>query len=99
MKKFETPIVAHIPGVGQNLQYHMKNDIQYRCKKPVTLYSAQSPYNAGKIGLQWLLFKPDLEQQQAVKSVDSLEAVHVLNIHQTSKSFCFLLWSMIMDVS
>ena len=60
LNKLDIPIVAHLPGVGQNLQDHPRTDIQYRCKKPVSLCSAQSPYNSIKTGLQWLLFKSGL---------------------------------------
>ena len=56
LKTLGIPIVAHLPGVGQNLQDHTKFELQYRCTKPVTLHSYLSPYNSVKIGLQWLLF-------------------------------------------
>ena len=60
LKRLGVPIVAHLLGVGQSLQDHPRTDIQYRCKKPVSLCSAQSPYNSIKTGLQWLLFKSGL---------------------------------------
>ena len=60
LKRLGIPIVAHLPGVGQNLQDHPQIYIQYRCKQPVTLYSALSPFNALKIFLQWHLFKTGL---------------------------------------
>ncbi|XP_060552958.1 choline dehydrogenase, mitochondrial-like [Ruditapes philippinarum] len=59
LAKLDIPVVANIPGVGENLQDHLDLCIQYRCTKPVTLYSAQwkFPHNMIKIGLQWFLFR------------------------------------------
>nr|CAB3230510.1 choline dehydrogenase, mitochondrial [Phallusia mammillata] len=54
LKKLDIPTVAHLPGVGQNLQDHLELYVQHKCKKPITLYSAQQPFNMVKIGLEWL---------------------------------------------
>ena len=56
LKRLNIPVVAHLPGVGQNLQDHAQVYVQHRCKKPITLYSSQSAFNTVKIGLQWYLF-------------------------------------------
>ena len=69
LKNLDIPVVAHLPGVGQNLQDHSKVDLQYRCKKPITLYSALSPFNAVKIGLQWFLSKEGLGTTSGVDAV------------------------------
>ncbi|XP_078495189.1 choline dehydrogenase, mitochondrial [Ciona intestinalis] len=54
LKDLNIPVVAHLPGVGQNLQDHLELYVQHKCKKPITLYSAQQPVNMVKIGLEWL---------------------------------------------
>ncbi|XP_045160605.2 choline dehydrogenase, mitochondrial-like [Mercenaria mercenaria] len=59
LMKLDIPVIANLPGVGDNLQDHLDMCIQYKCTKPITLYSAQwkFPHNMVKIGLQWILFK------------------------------------------
>ena len=49
--------VAHLPGVGRNLQDHLNFNLQYRCKQPVSYYWATRPLGKLRVGLQWLLFK------------------------------------------
>ena len=57
LKKLDIPVVANLPGVGENLQDHLEMYIQYKCLKPVTLYIAQwkFPHHMVRIGLQWFL--------------------------------------------
>jgi choline dehydrogenase len=47
------PVVADLPGVGQNLQDHPLIDVEYQCNEPVTLYKADNFKNI----LNYLLFK------------------------------------------
>jgi choline dehydrogenase len=47
-------IVHHLPGVGENLQDHLEVYVQYRCKKPVSVYPALQWWNKPWIGFQWL---------------------------------------------
>ncbi|OCT58656.1 choline dehydrogenase, mitochondrial [Xenopus laevis] len=54
LKKLGIPVVAHLPGVGQNLQDHLEVYIQQQCLRPITLYKAQKPMNMIRIGLEWL---------------------------------------------
>lgn len=56
LRKLDIPVVANLPGVGENLQDHLELYIQYKCLKPVTLYTAQwkFPHNMIKIGLEWI---------------------------------------------
>ena len=53
-------VVADLPGVGQNLQDHLEIYVQHACTQPITLYSAQKPWNKLWIGLNWLLLKRGL---------------------------------------
>ena len=48
------PVVADLPGVGENLQDHLELYVQYACKQPVSLYPALSPWRQPFIGAQWL---------------------------------------------
>jgi choline dehydrogenase len=52
--------VVQLRGVGENLQDHLETYVQYACKEPITLYSAQRPLAKLGIGLQWLLFQSGL---------------------------------------
>jgi choline dehydrogenase len=48
--------VAHdLPGVGENLQDHLEFYFQVAVTKPVTLFSAMSPFAKALIGMRWLL--------------------------------------------
>ncbi|XP_063967919.1 choline dehydrogenase, mitochondrial-like [Lytechinus pictus] len=62
LKELGIPLVAHIPGVGRNLQDHLQLYIQYKCRKPVTLYTPKwkTPFSMVKIGLEWFMFKTGL---------------------------------------
>lgn len=53
-------VVAHRPGVGQNLQDHLELYFQVECKKPITLYSKLNLFSKAMIGAQWLFFKSGL---------------------------------------
>jgi choline dehydrogenase len=54
------PVTAHLPGVGKNLQDHVETYVQHACTQPISLYSAQKPWNKLRIGLSWILFKRGL---------------------------------------
>ncbi|XP_022089589.1 choline dehydrogenase, mitochondrial-like [Acanthaster planci] len=62
LRRHDIPVVAHLPGVGQNLQDHLDLYVQYQCTKPITLYTAQwkFPHNMILIGLRWFLFQSGL---------------------------------------
>jgi choline dehydrogenase len=52
--------VAHVPGVGENLQDHIETYVQHVCTQPITLYSTQNLLAKGRIGVEWLLFRTGL---------------------------------------
>lgn len=52
--------VAHLPGVGNNLQDHIETYVQHACKQPITLYSTQNLIAKGMIGMEWMLFHKGL---------------------------------------
>jgi len=56
LRRFDIPVVADLPGVGQNLQDHLDVNIQYTCTKPVTLYAQVSnPLKLASVGAQYVL--------------------------------------------
>ena len=58
--QLDIPVVAHLPGVGANLQDHLEIYVQHACTRPISLYSAQKPWNKLRIGVGWILFKRGL---------------------------------------
>jgi len=54
------PVVLNRPAVGENLQDHLELYIQQRCRLPITLYGALSPWRKLLIGIEWILFKSGL---------------------------------------
>ncbi|MGI9605103.1 MAG: choline dehydrogenase [Acidimicrobiales bacterium] len=48
------PVVAELPGVGENLQDHLEVYIQYSCKEPVSMQPYLAKWRMPIIGLQWL---------------------------------------------
>jgi choline dehydrogenase len=51
------PVVADLPGVGENLQDHLEVYVQCASKLPVTVAPAYKWRNRPLVGLKWLLFK------------------------------------------
>ena len=47
-------VVAHLPGVGENLQDHLDYFIQYACTQPVSLYPSVTRLGRLRVGLRWL---------------------------------------------
>ncbi len=60
LASFDIPVVAHLPGVGRNLQDHLEIYVQHACTRPISLYAAQKPWNKLRIGLEWILLKRGL---------------------------------------
>ncbi len=60
LKKHDLPVVADLPGVGQNLQDHLELYVQQECTQPITLYKVMSPLAKLRVGLEWMLFKKGL---------------------------------------
>ncbi len=50
------PVVADVPGVGENLQDHLGIYVQYACTQPITLYSLFRPDRAAAAVLRAILF-------------------------------------------
>jgi choline dehydrogenase len=60
LEKLRIPVVAEVPGVGQNLQDHLETYVQHACTQPITLYSTQNLVVMGAIGIEWLVFRSGL---------------------------------------
>jgi len=52
--------VAHLPGVGENLQDHLDVIVQHQCLQPITAHVAFTLMGRAKIGAQWLFFRSGL---------------------------------------
>ena len=54
------PVVADLPGVGENLQDHLEVYIQHGCKQPVSIAPGMKWWNKPKIGAEWLFLRKGL---------------------------------------
>ena len=69
LQRFGLPVVAHLPGVGQNLQDHLDVNVQYRCTQPVTAYAqAANPLSMAIVGLQYMLFRAGPGRSQGLEA-------------------------------
>ncbi|HET8608938.1 MAG TPA: choline dehydrogenase [Burkholderiales bacterium] len=58
LQRHGIPVVADVPGVGENLQDHLQLRVMYQCTKPITTNDdLRSLRRRMKMGLQWLLFR------------------------------------------
>ncbi len=55
LEQLGVPVVADVPGVGENLQDHLEVYVQYASKLPVSVAPAMKYRNRPKVGLEWLL--------------------------------------------
>jgi choline dehydrogenase len=93
LQRFGIPVVAHLPGVGQNLQDHLDVKVQYKCTQPVTLYKhVDNPLKMIRVGLQYMLLGTGpgrlqgLEAGSFIKSRPELE-VPDLQMHLIDAPF------------
>jgi len=49
------PVIAHRPGVGQNLQDHLEVYFQMAASQPITLFKYWNLFGKALVGAQWLL--------------------------------------------
>jgi choline dehydrogenase len=47
------PVVAHLPGVGQNLNDHPDFVLKFKCRQPVSIWPKTKPLARIAAGLQW----------------------------------------------
>ena len=64
----DIPVIADLPGVGENLQDHLDVTIQYECKQPITLYKSNNPLGRLMVGLRWMLFRSGVGASNAFES-------------------------------
>jgi choline dehydrogenase len=53
LRAFDIPVVADVPGVGQNLQDHLMAGVEYECTQPISMATAETFGNIAR----YLLFK------------------------------------------
>ncbi|HKI90673.1 MAG TPA: choline dehydrogenase, partial [Gaiellaceae bacterium] len=51
------PVVADLPGVGENLQDHLEVYVQYLCTQPVSMQPALKRWKRPFIGAEWLFLR------------------------------------------
>ncbi|MEO8207873.1 MAG: choline dehydrogenase [Chloroflexota bacterium] len=51
------PVVADLPGVGENLQDHLEVYVQYRSREPVSMQPSLQKWRRPWIGFQWLFLR------------------------------------------
>ncbi|MCC6920786.1 MAG: choline dehydrogenase [Alphaproteobacteria bacterium] len=69
LRKFGIPVVADLPGVGQNLQDHLDVMVRYEATQPITLYAQlASPTKQIRTGLQYLLSKTGAGAQNGLEA-------------------------------
>lgn len=54
LESLDIPVVAEVPGVGENLQDHLEVYIQHACTKPVSMNPSMAWWRKPWIGFQWL---------------------------------------------
>jgi choline dehydrogenase len=54
------PVVADLPGVGENLQDHLEVYIQHACKQPVSIAPGMKWWNKPGIAAEWLFLRKGL---------------------------------------
>ncbi len=93
LRRFDIPVVADLPGVGQNLQDHLDVNVQYACTQPVTAYAQVSnPLKLIGVGLQYMLLgsgparSQGLEAGAFIKSRPDLELPD-LQLHMFNAPF------------
>ena len=58
LREFDIPVIADIPGVGENLQDHLQVRLIYKVSKPITTNDQlRSIFGKMRIGLEWLFFR------------------------------------------
>lgn len=57
LNKLGIPVIADLPGVGENLQEHYDISVQHACTKPWSVNNEMAPLKVLKNGLRWVTFK------------------------------------------
>jgi choline dehydrogenase len=93
LRRFDIPVVANLPGVGQNLQDHLDVTVQYACTKPVTAYAqVANPLLMLGTGMQYVFFgagegrSQGLEAGAFIKSRPDLD-IPDLQLHLVNAPF------------
>ncbi len=68
LQKFGIPVVADVPGVGENLQDHLDVEVMFECTKPITLYKMRNPLLTLRAGLEYMFFGQGEGRQQGLEA-------------------------------
>ena len=80
LQKFGIPVVADVPGVGQNLQDHLDVMVQAELNQPLSLAGHQGVWRRLKIGLQYSLFRSGLGTTNGLEAGAFLKTAPQLDI-------------------
>ncbi len=68
LKKFNIPVVADVPGVGQNLQDHLDAMVHNECTQPITLFSQTKLHNMLLTGIKYTFARKGVGRQQGLEA-------------------------------
>lgn len=75
LRAFDIPVVADLPGVGQNYRDHTALAVKYRCLQPVSLYNFFNPVRAGAEVLKYLFLRRGMLAQPPMEVVAFLKTL------------------------
>ncbi len=68
LRRFNLPIVADLPGVGENLQDHLDCQVMVECTQPITLFEFSKPMKQLATGLNYMFFGEGAGRTQGLES-------------------------------
>ncbi len=68
LKRFDIPMVANLPGVGENLQDHLDAQVMFECTQPITLFEYSKPLKQVMTGLNYMFFGQGAGRTQGLES-------------------------------
>ncbi len=70
LKKYDIPVVNHLPGVGENLRDHLHPRVSFETNLPITINDMlRSRWRGGREMLRYLLFRKGLFRTTSFKSI------------------------------
>ncbi len=68
LRRFGIPVIADVPGVGENLQDHLDAVVLNECLQPITLYQYTGFFTQILTGLNYMFFGQGAGRQQGLES-------------------------------
>jgi choline dehydrogenase len=81
LRRFGLPVVAHLPGVGENCRDHLHTRISFECSRPITLNDLLNhPLRKVWMGARYLVTRNG-PMSGTTATVHALERVQAFPIH------------------